>query len=159
MLKNDEFQEIVKDLHSQDTSLRVATLKTLCQEPSEDERLLPHLEALLDDTTLCVVMLPYRYGEIRWLAARTLVAERAALGCSEPVFLQNVVRPLDTEELANLALEAGVKSRGNVDGVLETLATLREMGRLPLYDLELLPKIKKIPSPSQIETYTIAQKH
>lgn len=142
MLNDNEFQELVEDLSSTDVFIRVATLKTLCQEPSEDERVLPHIEALLNDTTPCIVMLPYRFGEIRWLAAKALVAERAALGHREPVRLLAVVQPLNTEEFASLASAAGVKSRGGVDGVLEALTTLREMGRLPLYDLEFVPNIK-----------------
>jgi hypothetical protein len=144
MLKDDEFKELVEDLHGKDLCRRVATLKILQKYPSEDERVLQHLEALLDDKTLCVLMLPYRFGEIRWLAAQALAAERASLENEEPVRLQNVVRPLDTEEFVALREKAGVKSRGGVDGVLEALVTLREMGQLPLYDLELLLKIKKL---------------
>jgi hypothetical protein len=145
MLNHGEFQELVEDLHSKELSMRVATLKTLQKYPSGDERVLQHIEALLDDKTLCVLMLPYRFGEIRWLAAQALAAERASLGNEEPVRLQSVVRPLDTEEFVALREKAGVKSRGGVDGLLEALATLREMGQLPLYDdLELLPKIKKL---------------
>ncbi|HEY9674064.1 MAG TPA: hypothetical protein V6D11_21680 [Waterburya sp.] len=144
MLNDGEFQELVEALHSKQLSIRVATLKTLQKHPSSDERVLQHIEALLNDKTPCVLMLPYRFGEIRWLAAQALAAERASLGNEEPVRLQNVVRPLDTEEFVGLREKAGVKSRGGVDGVLEALATLREMGQLPLYDLELLPKIKKL---------------
>ncbi|BAY28162.1 helicase-like protein (plasmid) [Calothrix sp. NIES-2100] len=142
MLNDNEFQELVEDLSSTDVSIRVAALEILCQEPLEDERVLPHLEALLNDTTPCVVMLPYRFGEIRWLAAKALVAERAALGHSEPVRLHGVIQPFDTEEFTSLALAAGVKSGSGVDGVLKAFVILREMGRLPLYDLELVPNIK-----------------
>ena len=80
MLNNDELQELVEDLHSEDLSMRVATLETLQKYPSSDERVLQYIEALLDDKTLCVLMLPYRFGEIRWLAAQALAAERASLG-------------------------------------------------------------------------------
>jgi hypothetical protein len=142
MLSENEFEELIEDLFSSDVSIRAATLKTLCQDPSQDERVLAHLEALLNDTTPCIVMLPYRFAEIRWLAAKALAAERAAIGHSEPVRLHNVVIPFDTEELALLAASAGVKSRGGVEGVLEVLATLREMEQLPLYDLELVPNGK-----------------
>ena len=88
MLNHGEFQELVEDLHSKELSMRVATLKTLQKYPSGDERVLQHIEALLDDKTLCVLMLPYRFGEIRWLAAQALAAERASLGNEEPVRLQ-----------------------------------------------------------------------
>jgi SNF2 family DNA or RNA helicase len=142
MLNDKEIQELIEDLSSPDVSIRVATLKTLCQDPSQDERVLPYLESLLGDTTPCIVMLPYRFGEIRWLAAKALVAERAALEYSEPVRLHNVVKPFDTEEARVLAASAGIKSRGGVEGVLETLTILREMGKLPLYDLDMVPNVK-----------------
>lgn len=143
MLSDNEFQELVEDLHSKNLSMRVAALKTLQEYPSEDERVLQHLEGLLNDKTPCIVMLPYRFGEVRWLAAHALVAELAPLGRNEPIRLQGVVRPFDTEEFVAITESAGVKGRSGVDGVLETLTTLREMGRLPLYDLELLPTAKK----------------
>jgi hypothetical protein len=142
MLSDIEFQELVEDLSNADVSIRVDTLKSLSKEPAEDERVLPYLDNLLEDEALCVVMLPYRFGEVRWLAAKVLVAERAALGHNEPVHLSNVVRPVDVEEFASLAKSAGVTSRGGVDGVLEALAILREMQRLPLYDLELIANSK-----------------
>lgn len=142
MLDDNEFQELVEDLSTKDVSRLVATLKTICQYPSEDERVLPYLEALLDNRTPCIVMLPYRFGEIRWLAAKALVAERAALGHREPVYLHDVVKPIDTNSFVSLASNAGVKSRGGVDGILEAFTTLREMGQLPLYNLELIPTIK-----------------
>jgi superfamily II DNA/RNA helicase len=154
MLHDNEFQELVEDLSSPDVSIRVATLKTLCQDPTQDERVLPHLEALLNDTTPCVVMLPYRFGEIRWLAAKALAAEYDAIGFNESVHLHNAVRPLDTEEIVSIASAAGIKTRAGVDGVLETLATLRRMGRLPLCDLVLPPKTNN--KQSQIENTYVA---
>jgi len=137
MLSDYELHETIEDLHSQEISMRVAALKNLRQDPSEDLRVLPYLEALLDDTTPCIVMLPYRFGEIRWLAAYALAAERAALGIKEPVRLQGVVRPLSTEEFVAIRNTVGIEVKGGVEGVLKGMHTLREMGQLPLYDLEL----------------------
>lgn len=137
MLSDDEFHEMIEDLHSQEISMRVAALKNLRRHPSEDLRVLPYLEALLDDTTPCIVMLPYRFGEIRWLAAYALAAERAALGIKEPVRLQGVVQPLSTDEYEAIHRAVGIEVKGGVEGVLKGMHTLREMGQLPLYDLEL----------------------
>lgn len=139
MLTDTELQELVDDLHSQDLSLRVAALKDLWQYPSQDARVLPYLEALLEDKTFCIVILPYQYGEIRWLAAHALAAERSVLGIQEPVKLVDVIRPLDTQEFVAISQSGGVEYSGGVEGVLATLAILRSRNRLPLDDLNLIP--------------------
>jgi hypothetical protein len=137
MLSDYELDEMIEDLGSPKTSMRVATLEDLRQDPSKDPRVLPHLERLLRDTTPGIVMLPYRFGEIRWLAAHALAAERAALGIKEPVRLQSVVRPLSTEEFVAIRNKVGIEVKGGIEGVLKSMHTLREIGKLPLYDLEL----------------------
>lgn len=137
MLNNQEFNELIEDMQSYDISMRVAALKDLIQDPSADPRVLAYLENLLSDTTPCAISRPYRFGEIRYLAAHALAAERAAMGINEPVLMNKVVRPLNTEELASAEKAAGIKGRGGVGGVLETFKLLRDMGHLPLVDLEL----------------------
>lgn len=140
MLSEYEVQEIIEDLDSQNTSMRVATLKDLRQDPSKDQRVLRHLERLLKDTTPGIVMLPYRFGEIRWLAAYALAAERAALGIKKPVHLQGVVRPFSTEEFVTIRNNAvGIEVKGGIEGVLKSMPILREQGKLPLYNLEIEP--------------------
>ena len=137
MLNNQEFNELIEDLQTNDISIRVATLKDLIQNPSVDPRVLPFLENLLSDTTPCVISRPYHFGEIRYLVAHALAAERAAMGLNEPIRVIKVVRPLNTEELASARKAAGIKGRGGVNGMLETFKLLRDMGCLPLTDLEL----------------------
>ena len=137
MLSDYELDEMIEDLRSHKTSIRVATLECLRQDPSKDRRVLPHLEDLLEDRTPSIVMLPYRFGEIRWLAAHALAAERAALGIKEPVRLQDVVRPLSTEEFVAIRNKVGIEVKGGIEGVLKSMRTLREIGKLPLYDLEI----------------------
>lgn len=130
-----DFQETVASLQQDD--MRAISLRALKMSPLADERILPYLEELLTDTTPCVIALPYRFGEVRWLAAYALAEEREALGIKEPVRLPGVVRPLDTNELATLAQEANVHGRSGIEGILEEFAQLRELGKLPRYDLEL----------------------
>ncbi len=140
MLTDQEFTELVEDLTGEDFSLQVATLQVLWQKPSRDKRILPYLEELLDDKTPCLLGLPFIYGEIRWLAAQALAAEREAQGIMEPVYLQNIVRPIYTDGISKAEMEAGVEFKWGVEGVLENLPILRDMGYLPMYDLELWPR-------------------
>lgn len=66
-----------------------------------------------------------------------MAAERAAQGILEPVRLQNVVPPLSTGDVIAAEYEAGINGRGGVEGILESIGILNEMGYLPRYDLEL----------------------
>lgn len=137
MLNNQELSEIIEDLTSSDASLRCAMLRVLWDDPAADARILPYLERLLYDKTPCLLAIPYRFGEIRWLAAHALAAERAALGIMKPVRLRNVVPPLDTGGVVNHEDKAGIDGRGGVEGVLENFAILNDRGYLPRHDVEL----------------------
>jgi len=130
-----DLQETIEALQTDDR--RSVMLRVLMMEPLADERILPSLEELLTDTTPCVIAIPHRFGEVRWLAAHALAKERQALGISEPVVLHNVVIPLDTNELGRLAEEAQLHSRGGLEGILEDFAQLQARDKLPRYDLEL----------------------
>lgn len=137
MLSNQELSEIIEELTNNEVSMKSAMLKVLWDDPAADARILPYLERLLYDKTPCLLAIPYRFGEIRWLAAHALAAERAALGIMKPVRLRNVVPPLDTAGVVSHEDKAGINGRGGVEGVLESFAILNEKGYLPRYDLEL----------------------
>ncbi len=133
--RDSDFQDMVENLRKDD--MRAVSLRVLAMSPLADERILPYLQELLTDTTPCVVSIPYRFGEIRWLAAYALAEERKALGIKEPVHLHDVVRPLDTTELVQRAREANIQGRGGIEGVLEQFAQLQELDKLPRYNLAL----------------------
>jgi len=154
MLTNQDFTELAEDLRSEELSLRVATLKAFRKLPSGDARILPHLEPLLQDKTPCILGYPYIFGEVRWLAAHALAAERAALGMNQPVRVQNVVKPINTAGITYAEEAANVEFKGGVEGVLENLAILRDMGYLPLIDLDFLP-FDKYPHPPRTQLFSV----
>ncbi|MGB0383961.1 MAG: hypothetical protein ACPGWR_03975 [Ardenticatenaceae bacterium] len=143
MLTNEEWKESVEHLTGSDLSFKVVTLKDFWRYPSADPRLLPYLEDLIHDKTPCLLGIPYVFGEVRWLAAKALTAEREALEICKPVRLQNVVRPIDMKEYTSARKTAQVELKVGVEGVLENIAILRDMGYLPLIDLNLYPKLKE----------------
>ncbi len=143
MLTQDEFQGTVKHLTGEELGLRVGALKDLWQFPSADARILPYLERLLHDKTPCVLGHPYVFGEIKWLAAHALAAERGALGITQRVYLPSVVRPAETRDLILAEHQAGIKPRGGVEGLLENMALLRDMGHMPMVALTLVPPVAK----------------
>lgn len=145
MLANEDFIDLVQHLTGSDISLRAIALEDLWQYPSGDKRVLPYVEVLLHDMTPCLLGIPFIFGEIRWLAAKALAAEREALGIRKPVRLCNVVRPIDMKEYTAARKAAQVELKPGVEGVLENIAILRDMGCLPLVDLNLYPKVKEEP--------------
>jgi hypothetical protein len=145
MLTNEDLKVVVKHLTGDDISLRAIALEDFWQYPSGDARIIPYLERLLHDKTLCLMGIPYIYGEIRWLAAHALMAERSKLGIGEPVELRNVVRPIDGKAFSRARKAANLaRGRGGVTGVLESLQILRDMGHLAVYDLCLEPKVESV---------------
>ncbi|MGB0384997.1 MAG: hypothetical protein ACPGWR_09260 [Ardenticatenaceae bacterium] len=155
MMTDQDFSEFVEDMMNGDITLRAASLEALWQRPTGDKRFLPYLEQLLHDKTPCVLGLPYVFGEIRWLAAQALAAEREVLGITKPVRLQNVVKPIYTAGISQAEQAAGVEFKWGVEGVLENLAILRDMGYLPMCELNLSPSPKSslvaAPSPTPVE--------
>lgn len=143
MLTDIDYAELSADLNGDDVSLRAVTLEAFWKLPSADKRILPDLERLLHDKTPCLLGLPYIFGEIRWLAANALAAEREALGIREAVRLPNVVIPIDTMGIMRVADAADVKVRGGVEGLIDTLGILQETDKLPRYDLYLPPPARE----------------
>ena len=87
---------------------------------------------------MALLGIPYQYGEVRWLAAHALAAERrAAAGRAEPVVVADIPVPLGVEALAALAAEAGLPDGAGHEGLLAWFAELREQHRLPLITLEI----------------------
>lgn len=140
MLSNEDFTAFVEEVNSDNPSKRASMLRALQKFRLVDERVLPHLEYLLHDKSPCILGFPYIFGEVRWLAARALVAERTALGITEPVRLQNVVKPIDTAGIMKAEDAAELDGEGGVEGLLQSLGILRDMGYLPTYNLTLQPQ-------------------
>lgn len=138
MLTDQEFIELLEDINSDELSLRVAAVKNLWRDPTADPRILPYLEELLHDTTPCLLGIPYIFGEIRWLAAKALAAERAALGINQLVRVR-VVKPVETSEIIKAEQKARLEGQWGVDGLLKNLAILRDGGYMPMIELELWP--------------------
>ncbi len=117
-------------LGSNDARDRARMLQAIAQHPLADRELLAACEKLLEDRDVCLLTIPYSFGEVRWVAADAVAALRAALGIAEPVELRDTFSPCSTDDIAQLAKEASLPMRGGVDGVVETLKQLVAMNRV-----------------------------
>ncbi|MFT3699680.1 MAG: hypothetical protein QM831_41410 [Kofleriaceae bacterium] len=111
-------------LASADPRHRIEALKQIAAAPEADHELLAATERLLDDREVCLVQIPYRFGEVRFFAPDAVVAVRQLLGNHEPVVLADTFYPLDTSDVLRLAGASQLQTTGGVDGVV---AALREL--------------------------------
>jgi len=110
---------------------RVETLKQIAEAPIADARLLAAAEQLMDDREICIVQIPYRFGEVRFFAADAVAALRRLLGGTQPVILTDTFFPLTADDVSSYASAAGIERRnGGIEGEVETLRELRERSAL-----------------------------
>lgn len=130
--EQDNVEYLLKRLASEDPRVRANTLNGIAANPMADRRVLAIAERLLEDRAICILSLPYKFGEVRGIAADAVAALRAALSIEAPVVVDDVFAPVSTEEASKLASDAGLPTpMGGVDGVIQTLEKLASMGRLP----------------------------
>jgi hypothetical protein len=122
---------VLEQLRSNDAATRARMLRVIAAQPSPDHELLKACERLLEDTEVCLLTIPYSFGEVRWAAADAVAELRGALGMQEPVLLSNTFTPCKTDDVARLARAASIPIKGGVDGVLETLRELVATDHVP----------------------------
>ena len=130
MSEEDDVAYWLARLSSTNPRARVETLKQIAEAPVANERLLASAEQLLDDRELCVVQIPYRFGEVRIFAADAVAALREKLGKPEPVVLADTFFPLTTDDVGKYAAAAGMQLGAGTEGVIETLRDLVARGAI-----------------------------
>jgi hypothetical protein len=131
-----EFEDLVGDLRSSEVDTRRCALIDVRDHPTGDCRVIPYLQSLCEDTAICVVSLPFLFGEIRWLAAHALAAEYRVAKLDTQVTLR-VIKPINTDEFVAIRDAASIVGKGGVDGVIKTLGQLQRLGLLPFYEIWL----------------------
>jgi hypothetical protein len=96
-----------------------------------DQEVLDGLEALLEDSTVVQMSIPYRYGELRYAAAQALAEIRAQRGDLRTIVLARVPAPLSGDRIYQLCQAHGLSPRG---GATAEYQELRDRGHLPCTD-------------------------
>jgi hypothetical protein len=112
---------------------------------ADDERLLPYVEALLDDKRITFLNRDIKYSHhvmtIAHIAAQTLQRMRARLGIADIVIAKQIIDPLPLEDAEKLCEQENlVFQRGGLDRNIESFTTLIDRGLITHVDLELNPK-------------------
>lgn len=124
MSEQDDVAFWIGQLASVDARVRVRSLQAIAEHPVADLTLLAACETLLGDRELCLLKIPYRYGEVRIVAADAVAALRERIGITQPVVVSEAFMPLTTDDVARFARAAGLPMQSAVDG---TIATLRQL--------------------------------
>ena len=74
-----------------------------------------------------------------------MAAERAALSINQPVRV-TVVKPAETLDIMAAECKADIDGEGGVEGLLESLAILRDMGYMPMTELNIWPLGERAPT-------------
>jgi hypothetical protein len=124
---------LINALHSSETATKVAALHVLRRSDRADERVLPHIEELLNDLTPCMIdVKPIRFSEIRFLAGQALKTQRRLLGIDKPVDFSGFVQQIPAGQLLLLADEMSISSDEFEENYPEVFEKLRDMGKLPI---------------------------
>jgi hypothetical protein len=129
-------------LRSDDPRRRAGGLRAFSRHPSGDPGVLPILEDLLDDRTPSIVRFPIAYGEIRWMAAEALAAERFRQALTELIIAPQTVIPLSATKLFRLAAAAGVPYGDSWESLF---TRMRDRGLLPTEDINWVPQSFGLP--------------
>lgn len=131
--RDEEFRFFVDALKEPVHELAI-TLRSLKQSSYPEERIIPYLKELLDNRAPCKTQIPYRYGEIRWLAAGALRRVYDALDIRETIVLRDVPVSQTGDQIGELVWELGVHDEWLHLTSEECFERLREMGRLTTHD-------------------------
>lgn len=131
----------VQELRSPDPRARANMLRNLLREPTLDRRVLEACEQLLDDKTITLLSIPFRFGEIRYVAAQAVLLLRHRMGNAEPVVVTGAVPPLSGNDIGRLATEAGIEDPGSgVEKYIALMEKLVAAGKAPAHDVYFNPR-------------------
>lgn len=135
IMEEDALERRINRLRSPETGTRFGTLKALRRSDTADERILPYIEELLNDTTPCMIDVKLiRFAEIRYLAAQALKAQHRSLGINKSVDFSGFIHEMRAGYLIGLAEESNIQYSDFQEEYPEIFEKLRAMGKLPIAD-------------------------
>jgi hypothetical protein len=97
-----------------------------------DPQLLAAIESLLDDRSIVQMYVPFRYGQLRSIAADTLARLRARIGDPRPVILAAQPVPMDVDTMGKIRHENGLDLYPG--SPVDEYADLLSRGLVPVMD-------------------------
>jgi hypothetical protein len=123
-----------EELHSDDPTRRATILWSLAAGSEVPDDVLELVAKLLDDHSVARMYVPFRYGEVRYIAAETYAKMLFHRGRLEPFVLRNAIIPLKLERLGRIREDAGLSDGAPGKRPLDTFTELRDLGLLEVVD-------------------------
>lgn len=121
-------------LRSGDATERASMLRALSSGTNVSDDVLAQLEKLLDDYSIARMYIPFKYGEVRYIAAETYAKMLFHRGRKEPLVLPKTIIPIKAEKMVKIRMNANLPDDPPYKGPLEWFTDLRSRGLLEIVD-------------------------
>jgi hypothetical protein len=121
-------------LQSEDATERASMLRALSAGREVADDVLGLVEKLLDDRSVARMYIPFKYGELRYIAAETYSKMLFYRGRLEPFVLPNTIIPIKAEKMVQIRMNEGLLDDPPYKSPLEWFAELRDRGLLEIVD-------------------------
>jgi hypothetical protein len=118
---DEEIRRLQDLIESNDVSKLAIYLRVHPDYATGNSEIMTILTSLLADRRLCLIGIPYHFGEIRYLAALALQEERKKAGITVPMEIE-VVLPLTPIQIGNLADQYGIESLDTLEQFSQLIA-------------------------------------
>lgn len=129
MIDLDETRRVLQEGSPTDKATRLWSLAVAVDVPDDVMLLIANL---MEDRSPARMYIPFRYGEVRYIAAETYAKLQFEKGRTEPVLLMQTIAPIGGDRLEAIRKGAGLP-QARIDA-LAWFAELRERGLLEVID-------------------------
>lgn len=127
------YQDTARNILQRGTATEKATtLVSISRWDEVPDDLVEMISSLLDDRSVAQMFVPFRYGELRYLATQTYALIRLRRGFKESVAVRDTIAPMKAGTIGRLCEEAGIPFES--DDPIDWFMELRARGLLPLTD-------------------------
>jgi hypothetical protein len=123
-----------EELQSDDPTARATILWSLSAGSEVPDDILAMISKLMEDHSAARMYIPFRYGEVRYIAAETYAKMLFHRGRVEPLVLPKAIVPRKLERLSRIREHAGLSPSTAPKGPLALFAELRDLGLLEIVD-------------------------
>jgi hypothetical protein len=129
MKLHDEVRQMLQHGNATDKATELWSLAKALDVPDDIMEL---VKILMEDRSVARMYVPFRYGEVRYIAAETYARLQFRRGQKDPVILRDTIVPLRSDRLAQIREKSGLSTSPTRS--LAWFAELRELGLLAVTD-------------------------
>jgi hypothetical protein len=129
MMHHDEVRQVLQHGNATDKATELWSLAKALDVPDD---IMEMVKSLMEDRSVARMYVPFRYGEVRYIAAETYARLQLRRGQKEAVVLRDAIVPLRSDRLAKIREQSGLSTSPTRSTAW--FAELRERGLLQVID-------------------------